>query len=244
MINIKKIKRIVVTSAMAMVISLTAAYIPGSNNKANALLSEEPINYNQRSTKIGTVKPCDFLNIRSGPGINNSVVGKVYTNNQVTILETNSNGWHKINTNGTIGWVSGTYISVKNQQSATQNNKVNKVIDIAKKQLGKPYGWGSSGPNSFDCSGLTYYAFKNGAGINLPRTSREQAKIGKLVNKSDLQPGDLVFFATSGKGISHVGIYIGGSKLVHSTQPGDVVKIDKMNSSYYTKTYVTARRIL
>lgn len=122
--------------------------------------------------------------------------------------------------------------------------KIEKVLDIANKQIGKPYVWGASGPNSFDCSGLTYYVYKNGSGVTLPRSSREQAKVGSKVEKKNLKSGDLVFFNTGGAGISHVGMYIGSGKFIHSTQPGDTVKIHSMNSSYYVRTFVTARRVM
>ncbi len=98
-------------------------------------------------------------------------------------------------------------------------------------------------PNSFDCSGLTYYVYKQN-GITLPRASKSQASAGKSVSKSNLKAGDLVFFNTNGKGISHVGIYIGDGKMIHSTKPGDVVKTTSINSSYYKNKFVTARRIV
>lgn len=246
-----KLKKNLIVSTLAIAISITPISLVGKLNIANANPNQESININQRSTKVGIVKQCDFLNVRNGAGINNSVAGKVYTNDKVNILETHSNGWQKISTSsGLTGWVNGSYITEQNQQSLSQvqakpSSKVNSMLDVAKKQLGKPYKWGASGPNAFDCSGFVYYSYKNGAGVTLPRSSREQAKVGKAVSKDQLQPGDLVFFATGGgKSISHVGIYIGENKFVHATQPGDVSKIDSMNSAYYTKTYVAARRVL
>lgn len=136
-------------------------------------------------------------------------------------------------------------IQVQEQPITQQPSNKDKIIQTAKNQLGKPYKWGGVGPNAFDCSGLVYYSYKNGADITLPRSSREQAKVGVSVSKEQLQPGDLVFFATSrGRSITHVGIYVGEEKFIHATQPGDVMKIDSMKSPYYTKTYVTARRVL
>lgn len=120
----------------------------------------------------------------------------------------------------------------------------NSVISIAKKQLGKPYVYGSAGPNAFDCSGFTTFVFKQ-IGIKLPRTSASQSQFGKPVQKSNLQPGDLLFFNTTGAGVSHVGIYIGNGKFIHSAtsiNPGIV--INDLNSSYYLRTYVSARRVL
>jgi cell wall-associated NlpC family hydrolase len=94
------------------------------------------------------------------------------------------------------------------------------AVNTALAQQGKPYAWGGSGPSSFDCSGLTSYAYK-AAGINLPRTSKAQATVGAPVSRNALQPGDLVFFYSP---ISHVGIYIGGGKMVHAPTSGSVVK--------------------
>jgi cell wall-associated NlpC family hydrolase len=94
------------------------------------------------------------------------------------------------------------------------------AVNTAMAQQGKPYAWAGSGPNSFDCSGLTQFAFK-AAGITLPRTSKAQATVGTPVAKANLQPGDLVFFYSP---ISHVGIYIGNGQMVHAPTSGSVVK--------------------
>lgn len=80
-------------------------------------------------------------------------------------------------------------------------------------------------------------------GVDLPHSSKGQAQLGTTVEKNDLRPGDLVFFNTDGKGISHVGVYVGDGKFYHSATNEGVV-ITKMTDSYYAKRYVTARRIL
>ena len=102
-------------------------------------------------------------------------------------------------------------------------------------KLGAPYRHGSAGPNAFDCSGLVSWAFKN-AGTSLPRTSRAMSTVGNAVSKSDLQPGDLVFFY---KPVSHVGIYIGDGKIVHASSRKSPVKISDMGRMPFT----TARRV-
>jgi cell wall-associated NlpC family hydrolase len=94
------------------------------------------------------------------------------------------------------------------------------ALDTALAQQGKPYAWGGSGPNSFDCSGLTTFAYR-AAGIALPRTSKAQSAVGAPVSRNALQPGDLVFFYSP---VSHVGIYIGGGQMVHAPSSGSVVK--------------------
>jgi cell wall-associated NlpC family hydrolase len=95
------------------------------------------------------------------------------------------------------------------------------AISTAMGQRGKPYVWAGSGPGSFDCSGLTAYAFR-AAGIPLPHSSRLQSQMGQAVPRDQLQPGDLVFFYSP---VSHVGIYIGNGQMVHAPTSGDVVKV-------------------
>ena len=107
-----------------------------------------------------------------------------------------------------------------NNNNNTVSTKANEVIAYAKTLLGKPYVWGAQGPNSFDCSGFTYYVFKNKAGIVLPRTSSAQSKYGTYVSKSNLKAGDLVFFDTNGANdgnVSHVGMYIGNGQMIHAS---------------------------
>jgi cell wall-associated NlpC family hydrolase len=103
------------------------------------------------------------------------------------------------------------------------------VVNIAKRYLGAPYRWGASGPNSFDCSGFTSFVYRQ-VGVSLPRTSRAQIGAGQRVSRSDLQPGDLVFF---GSPIHHVGIYVGGNSYIHSPRTGDVVKISSLTRRDY-----------
>ncbi|MET8074300.1 NlpC/P60 family protein [Streptomyces sp. NPDC005271] len=102
----------------------------------------------------------------------------------------------------------------------SNSSKAAQAVAFAKAQVGKPYVWGATGPNSFDCSGLTQAAWKT-AGVSLPRTTWDQVKASTRVSTSDLQPGDLVFFYDD---ISHVGLYIGNGMMIHAPKPGDVVK--------------------
>ncbi|WP_409059231.1 NlpC/P60 family protein [Streptomyces sp. SYP-A7185] len=112
--------------------------------------------------------------------------------------------------------------------------KAAKVIDFAEAQIGKPYVWGATGPDSYDCSGLTQDAWK-AAGISLPRTTWDQVKVGTTVKTADAKPGDLVFFYDD---ISHVGIYIGDGKMIHAPKPGANVRVE---SIYYMPIHSVVR---
>jgi cell wall-associated NlpC family hydrolase len=110
--------------------------------------------------------------------------------------------------------------------AAASTHAAQVAMNTALAQRGKPYAWGGSGPSSFDCSGLTHFAFK-AAGITLPRTSKAQSTVGAAVAKANLRPGDLVFFY---RPVSHVGIYIGNGRIVHAPTSGDVVKVTKVDA--------------
>jgi cell wall-associated NlpC family hydrolase len=102
------------------------------------------------------------------------------------------------------------------------------AVDAAMSQRGKPYVWGATGPNSYDCSGLMLWAYGK-AGISLPRNSAAQATVGTPIPRSQLQPGDLVFY---GSPVHHVGMYIGGGNMVHAPTEGDVVKVAPLQANY------------
>ncbi|MGW8885142.1 NlpC/P60 family protein [Streptomyces sp. NPDC055749] len=101
------------------------------------------------------------------------------------------------------------------------NARAAQAVDFAYTALGKPYVWGATGPSSFDCSGLTQAAWRS-AGVSLPRTTYTQINAGQRVSRSELAPGDLVFFYS---GISHVGLYIGGGQMIHAPRPGAPVRV-------------------
>lgn len=100
-----------------------------------------------------------------------------------------------------------------------------RAADAAQSKLGAPYVYGATGPGSFDCSGLVQWAYRQ-AGLNVPRTSYEQAGAGQAVSIAELAPGDVVSFY----GGSHTGIYIGGGNIVHASTAGQPVKVAPMNS--------------
>ena len=194
------------------------------------------------------------LNVRKGPSTSYDKIATLVHGTKVTVKST-SNGWSQITSENITGYVSDQYLSStkpsigssSDTNSSTSSTSASKVISYAKQLLGKPYVWGAQGPNGFDCSGFTYYVFKNAAGITLPRTSAAQSKYGMAVSKSNLKPGDLVFFDTSGPnngGVTHCGMYIGDGQFIHAASGQGKVVINNLNSSYYVNAYVNARRVL
>ena len=127
--------------------------------------------------------------------------------------------------------------------SSSNNGTVNKVISLAKGKVGNRYVWGATGPNTFDCSGFTQWLYKQ-VGISIPRVSKDQSKYGKSVSRSNLQPGDLLFFNTSGSGVSHVGLYIGNGQMIHAANSKKGVRHDSITSGYYYNKFTNARRVL
>ena len=116
------------------------------------------------------------------------------------------------------------------------NGAAQTAVDTALAQVGDPYVYGATGPNSFDCSGLTSFSYK-AAGLTIPRTSKAQSTYGTPVAKADLQPGDLVFFYSP---VSHVGMYIGNGQMVHASTAGKPVAVVDLDSM---PSYQGARRV-
>ncbi|MDO4618404.1 MAG: NlpC/P60 family protein [Clostridia bacterium] len=207
-----------------------------------------------------------YVNVRTAPSADAPVVTTVKNGISVTVLSTGSK-WTKILTSSgsnayiiTSAVLSETaYADYKakmesakiradeaqktNPASTTPavNGKGAQIIAEAEKYLGTPYVYGGSSPSGFDCSGFVQYTLKK-VGINVNRSSRDQYKNGVAVAKSDLQTGDLVFFSKGGS-ISHVGIYAGNGKVIHSPSPGKVVSYSTLDHMCSYSTYVGARRV-
>lgn len=118
-----------------------------------------------------------------------------------------------------------------------------KMMDAILAWMGTPYDYGGESKSGTDCSGFTMQIFKESAGIDLPRTTEDQVKLGFAVAKEDLKFGDLIFFNTTGENPSHVGIYIGDDMFAHASVSFGVT-LSSMYSSYYKKRYTEARRVI
>ena len=161
-------------------------------------------------------------------------------------------GWYKIQNGGMTGYVSSDYmVTVKDSvgsrstaEAASSSAIGDQIVAYAKQFLGVPYVYGGNGPNCFDCSGFTKYVYAH-FGVTLNRTATDQLANGTSVSKSQLQPGDLVFFrANTTKPVSHVGIYIGNGQFIHASTNTYSVQIDRLDTGYYAGVYVYGRHIL
>ncbi|SHE81466.1 Cell wall-associated hydrolase, NlpC family [Seinonella peptonophila] len=121
--------------------------------------------------------------------------------------------------------------------------KADKVISEAKKHLNKKYKSGANGPNTFDCSGYTQYVWKRSISYKLHRNSGKQSTQGKTISIKKIRKGDLLFFNTNNKGISHVAIYLGNGKMIQSASSKNV-SIASLNNSYWKPRLVKARRLI
>lgn len=180
------------------------------------------------------------LNVRNKPSTSGNVIFKLSKGQQVN-LSSQGNGWAKITANGKQGYVSSKYIAPKTTTvtKASVNYK-STAISVAKNNLGIRYLWGGSTPSGFDCSGLVRYSFGQ-AGVSLPRTAIEMYSKGTKV--TSYQPGDLLFYATSGGlKVTHVAIYIGNGQMIHAaTSKG--VSITSINNTYWKPKFMGAKRL-
>lgn len=184
------------------------------------------------------------VNLRQSAGTEYPVLSKLSANDKVNITGIDGQ-WLKVSGASSSGYVYNQYITpfVSDNTANTSSTGAQKLISYAKGFLGVPYVRGGSSAKGFDCSGFTQYVFKN-FGVSLSRTASSQVKNCKSVSRSALTSGDLVFFRSpSSSSVAHVGIYIGGGSFIHASSPGDVVKIDTLNSGYYDKYYVCAGRV-
>ena len=137
--------------------------------------------------------------------------------------------------------------NVKQNVSDTAQQVVHHTTELVMTSmgfLGLPYRrGGNSAETGFDCSGFVRAMYKETVGLMLPRRANEQAASTQVIDKNELQPGDLVFFNTMRRTFSHVGIYIGNGKFIHAPRTGSKVRIESMQQSYWTKRFDGARRV-
>lgn len=185
----------------------------------------------------------DCVRLRTGPSLNDSVTRYLYRGDRVQVLDREGD-WYKVLMDGKPGYVYSAYVALDGDKPEA-SEAVSSILDLARDQLGIAYVYGGASPSTgFDCSGLVYYCFtKNGYSMN--RTASGQYRQGVNVAKEDLEPGDLVFFAsTGGWYIGHVGIYLGDGEFIHASSGGRRIMINKLSETYWTKYYYGARRLI
>lgn len=136
---------------------------------------------------------------------------------------------------------------VVQSSSPVQYGAADDVLFRALGLVGTPYRWGGNTPESgFDCSGLIGFVYREAAGIQLPRTTREMIQVrAQPVSQTSLKSGDLVFFATGGsRQVNHAGIYVGEGRFVHAPSTGGTVRLDYLSNNYWQKSYLNAKRVL
>ncbi len=232
-------------------ITISSGVITPPDNGNNTDESVDP----NVTGKIAIVN-VDTLNIRSGPGDNYEVIGKSRYGNKLPIISY-SNGWYKVNFDTSSGYINGNCVTIVNENISTppivketplieSTYTEADIIAESEKYLGVPYVWGGFTPLGFDCSGLVQYVYKQ-LGITLERSTYYQVHQGKTVSRSELMPGDLIFFTgtpNDPNDISHVGIYKGNDLFIHSPNPGDYVRVSNLNSAYYDSRYYVSKRII
>lgn len=178
------------------------------------------------------------VRMRGGPGTSYATIG--YYDKGIKLAVTGKTGsWYAVSYNGLSGYMSVDYVRLSSSGSEAE-----KIIATAKEYLGTPYVYGGASPKGFDCSGFIYYLFGQ-YGYSLHRGATSQYNNdGVYIEKSQLIPGDLVFFSGGGDPISHVGMYIGDGQFIHSSSGKGYVVITALDSSYYLEHYAGAKRVL
>lgn len=254
-------------TAVSVLDSLSGWYKINYNGK-DGYMSADYLDVKSSATGLssyGIVK-ADSLNIRSDISTSASVVTTARNGACVDVTGFEK-GWFSVKYNDKSGYVSGDYLTLTNSKPAPAAPKASvpsnsdlpsggsagsgsgsgyDIVSTAEQYLGVPYVYGGASPSGFDCSGFTMYVYQQ-YGYSLPHGATPQLNYGSAVSKSELQPGDLVFFtgtSSTTSAASHVGIYIGDGQFIHaSSGTGYCVKISSLNENYYTNHYLTGRHI-
>ena len=236
----------------------SAIVLGNSNNGWNPVIykgiqgymSTQYLKYSQTLTDdfgIGTITGTN-VRMRAGAGTNTAILGTYNSGATMNVTGVSGN-WYQVSCNGVTGYVHSDYMKVSPggdvyAQTLGVTNTASALTTTAKNLLGVRYVYGGTTTNGFDCSGFTQYVFAQN-GIALDRTAAQQyTNNGTSVSKSDLQVGDLVFFSSSSQSVGHVGMYIGDGQFIHASSGGGKVIITDLNSSYYVRNYVGAKRVL
>jgi len=207
------------------------------------------------ATGVGHIS-ASYLNVRRTPSAGNNVIGSLNPTSSITLYGIQNN-YYRIKYSNNWAYIAKSYVKLGTTPTSsvasvayasTQSSETSKISTLmlnAYKLLGIHYTWGGTSPSTgFDCSGLAQYIYKT-IGVTLPRTTYDMIGIGTGVSINNLQPGDLIFFATDplSSSPSHMGIYVGNNKFIQSPKTGDIVNISDFNE-YFRSVFITGRRIL
>lgn len=209
-------------------------------NGSTGYVSADYLNVDQDNvfTTYGRVNS-DGVNVRSDASTDSSVLATIEEDAIVTVNGL-VDGWYDVTCEyGTEGYIRSDFLDLTESSSSNSD-----IAATAKQYLGTGYVYGGASPRGFDCSGFTMYVYSQ-LGISLPHGATPQLNYGTSVSRSDLQPGDLVFFSDYGYAASHVGIYVGDGQFIHassSSSNGYCVCVSSLTSGYYDSHYAGARR--
>ncbi len=221
-------------------------YTQTNTNTNNNTATEQVAQTNNQKTLVITAS---VLNVRNSASSSGAILGKLTYNTNVIAVGI-ENGWYKIKYNNNYAYISAEYakeqdvLSSRGDYVRDDSNIAAMLADKACTYLGHKYVYGGASPSGFDCSGLVYYVYKNYV-TGLPRGATSQSKLGQYVEKENLQKGDLIYFTENqGTNITHVGIYLEDGYFVHAANPKRGVVKDTINSGYYYKNYLFAKRVI
>lgn len=197
------------------------------------------------------VVTASLLNIRSENNTQSTILAQAPCGSTLLVYWVDDVNWARVSYNGVEGYASGEYLSIYSINTDEMPSRGQNVsakglaaFEVAKKCLGIPYVYGGASTSGFDCSGLVYYCYKQ-VGVTLNRVAADQMSNGVYVDRSELQPGDIIGFRSgSSSYINHVGMYAGNGMMIHSPQTGAVVRYESLLTGSYSLRYAGARRIL
>lgn len=195
----------------------------------------------------GTIRG-SYVRVRTGPSTSSSIIATLHTGAKLEVSGITGE-WYQVKYDGQTGYVYKSYLLLGEQSSSDSGSSSSgsigeQIVAEGKKYLGVPYVYGGTSPSGFDCSGFVYYVYKQ-LGYSVYRTAGAQYRNGTAVDRSELQPGDIIIFYNSAiTSIGHSGIYVGDGQFIHASSGSGQVIISDLSQSYYDVRFYGARRVV